>query len=66
MMAGIKNNVKMIKHMVLQDGFIGSPRDYSLLLPVGTFVNTHRRMQRTLKSMTPKQPTAKEDDIPLD
>ena len=30
MLAGIKNNVKLIKHMVLQDGIIGSPRDYSL------------------------------------
>lgn len=66
MLAGIKNNVKVIKHMVLQDGFIGSPRDYSLLLPVDTFVNYYRRMQRTLKSMTPKQPTDKTDDIPLD
>ena len=66
MLAGIKNNVKVIKHMVLQDGFIGSPRDYSLLLPAGTFVNMYRRMQRILKSMTPKQPTVKKDDIPLD
>ncbi|XP_015758813.1 PREDICTED: uncharacterized protein LOC107338086 [Acropora digitifera] len=66
MLAGIKNNVKLIKHMVQQDGFIGSPRDYSLLLPVDTFVNTYRRMQRTLKSKRPKQTTAKKDDIPLD
>ena len=66
MMAGIKNSVKAIKHMVLQDGFLGSPRDYSLLLPVDGLVNTYRRLQRTLKSMTLKQPTAKKDDIPLD
>jgi len=61
MLAGIKNNVKLIKHMVLQDGFIGSPRDYSLVFPVDTFVNSYRRMQRILKSTKPK-----EDDIPLD
>ena len=52
--------------MVLQDGIIDSPRDYSLVLPVDTFVNAYRRMERTLKSMTPKQPTAKKDGIPLD
>lgn len=61
MLAGIKNNVKLIKHMVLQDGLIGSPRDYSLVFPVDTFVNSYRRMQRILKSTKPK-----EDDIPLD
>ena len=66
MLAGIENNVKLIKHMVQQDGFMGSPRDYSLLLPVDTFVNTYRRIQRTLKSKRPKQTTAKKDDIPLD
>ena len=66
MLAGIKNNVKLIKHMVLQDGAFGSPRDYSLLFPVEGFVNTHRRMRRILKSMEPKQPIAEKDDIPLD
>ena len=66
MLAAIKNTVKLIKHMVLQDGIIGSPRDYSLLLPVDAFVNSYRRMQRIVKNMKPKQPTAKEDDIPLD
>ena len=66
LLAGIKNNVKLIKHMVLKDGVIGSPRDYSLLIPVDGFVNIHRRMQRIRKSMEPEGPAVKEDDIPLD
>ena len=66
LLASIKNTVKLIKHMVLKDGVIGSPRDYSLLFPVDGFVNCHRRMQRILKSMEPEGPTVKEDDIPLD
>lgn len=66
MLAGIKNNIKLIRHMILQDGFIGSPRDYSLVLPADGFVNIYRRTKRILRSMERKQPISKKDDIPLD
>ncbi|KAL9965289.1 hypothetical protein ACROYT_G029064 [Oculina patagonica] len=66
MLAAMKNEIKLIKHMVLGDGVLGSPRDYSLVFPVDGFVNVYGRMKRMLSSVEPKQPTAKMDDIPLD
>ncbi len=66
MLAAMKNDIKLIKHKVLGDGVLGSPRDYSLLFPVDAFVNVYGRMKRMLSSVEPKQPTVKMDDIPLD
>lgn len=66
MLAALKDNIKVIKLAIRRDGLLGSPRDYSLLLPVDTFVSLYRRTKRILRSMEPKQPTPKMEDIPLD
>ena len=66
-LVALRNNIKMIKpEMIRRDGFIGSPRDYSLLLPVDSLVNLYRRYKRILRTMEPKQSTPKMEDIPLD
>ncbi|KAJ7389468.1 hypothetical protein OS493_031437 [Desmophyllum pertusum] len=66
MLAAMKNDMKLIKLMVLQDGFLGSPRDYSLIVPSDVLVNGYRRWKRILSSMEPKKPISKMEDIPLD
>lgn len=69
MLVAMQSPVKAFKNKLSGNGFLGSPRDYSILFPVDGFVNIQRRLKRILDSMKlepSKQSTTSMDDIPLD
>ena len=69
MLAAMQQPIKVFKNQLSGNGVLGSPRDYSLFLPVDGLVNFQRRLKRILESMKqkpPKLPIGNMDDIPLD
>ncbi|KAL9965290.1 hypothetical protein ACROYT_G029065, partial [Oculina patagonica] len=69
MLAAMQTSVKKIKNKLSGSGVLGSPRDYSLFLPVDGLVNFQKRFKRVLDGMKQnpsKQSIGNMDDIPLD
>lgn len=69
MLVAMQQPIKVFKNKFSGNGVLGSPRDYSLFVPVDGLVNLQKRFKRILdstKQKPSKQSIGNMDDIPLD